>query len=121
VFIGDFHGGSFSGTQQFVQDRWERPGLRATYFISRFPFGTDPFPSFPNAFEPASYLEYNDADLVREAAPQNVKIVTTPLAHESFFFWDSNRIVKAATAASEKVIIAARSPEYTEVIPFVLA
>ncbi len=52
------------GLNKFVQDRVERLGSR-TYFISRFPFGTDPshdfhsapiLPVCPNAFEPASIL-----------------------------------------------------------------
>src|SRR5882672_9350971 len=77
------------GLNKFVQDRVERLGSR-TYFISRFPFGTDPS-RLPERIRTRKYLEYNYAEIVREAAP-DVHIVT-------------------------KVVIRGAEPEYTEAIP----
>src|SRR5467141_3602888 len=83
------------GLNKFVQDRVERLGSR-TYFISRFPFGTDPS-RLPERIRTRKYLEYNYAEFVREAAP-DVRIVS------------GNRSV-------EKVVIRGAEPEYTEAIP----
>src|SRR5260370_21119451 len=88
------------GLNKFVQDRVERLGSR-TYFISRFPFGTDPS-RLPERIRTRKYLEYNYADLIREAAP-DVKIVTT-FETRGFFFVDSNLIV-SRDRSLDKVII----------------
>jgi len=68
----------------------------------------------PERIRTRKYLEYNYADLVREAAP-DVKIVTT-FGTRGFFFGDSNRIVSGDRSV-EKVIIRGAEPEYTEAIP----
>src|SRR5437879_12169335 len=72
------------GLNKFVQDRVERLGSR-TYFISRFPFGTDPS-RLPERIRTRKYLEYNYAEYVREAAP-DLRIVTT-FGTRGFFFGD---------------------------------
>src|SRR6202165_2882723 len=100
------------GLNKFVQDRVERLGSR-TYFISRFPFGTDPS-RLPEPIRTRKYLEYNYADIVREAAP-DVHIVTT-FGTRGFFFGDSNRIISGDRSV-EKVVIRGAEPEYTEAIP----
>src|SRR6266852_2827641 len=100
------------GLNKFVQDRVERLGSR-TYFISRFPFGTDPS-RLPERIRTRKYLEYNYAEFVREAAP-DVKIVTT-FGTRGFFFGDSNRIISGDHSV-EKVVIRGAEPEYTEAIP----
>src|SRR6267378_735483 len=100
------------GLNKFVQDRVERLGSR-TYFISRFPFGTDPS-RLPERIRTRKYLEYNYADIVREAAP-DVHIVTT-FGTRGFFFGDSNRIISGDRSV-EKVVIRGAEPEYTEAIP----
>jgi len=100
------------GLNKFVQDRVERLGSR-TYFISRFPFGTDPS-RLPERIRTRKYLEYNYAEFVREAAP-DVRIVTT-FGTRGFFFGDSNRIVSGGRSV-EKVVIRGTEPEYTEAIP----
>src|SRR5260370_7027381 len=100
------------GLNKFVQDRVERLGSR-TYFISRFPFGTDPS-RLPERIRTRKYLEYNYAEFVREAAP-HVRIVTT-FGTRGFFFGDSNRIISGDRSV-EKVVIRAAEPEYTEAIP----
>src|SRR6195256_617450 len=100
------------GLNKFVQDRVERLGSR-TYFISRFPFGTDPS-RLPERIRTRKYLEYNYAEFVREAAP-DARIVTT-FGTRGFFFGDSNRIVSGDRSV-EKVVIRGAEPEYTEAIP----
>jgi putative ABC transport system permease protein len=100
------------GLNKFVQDRVERLGSR-TYFISRFPFGTDPS-RLPERIRTRKYLEYNYAESVREAAP-DVHIVTT-FGTRGFFFGDSNRIV-GGDRSVEKVVIRGAEPEFTEAIP----
>src|SRR6266851_5057904 len=87
------------GLNKFVQDRVERLGSR-TYFISRFPFGTD-LSRLPERIRARKYLEYNYAQFVREAAP-DVQIVTT-FGTRGFFLGDSNRIISGDRSV-EKVI-----------------
>src|SRR5271169_3449455 len=62
------------GLNKFVQDKVESLGSR-TYFITRFPVGTDPS-RWPERIRTRRYLEYNYAGFIREAAP-DVQIVTT--------------------------------------------
>src|SRR5882762_211917 len=62
------------GLNKFVQDKVESLGSR-TYFLSRFPPGTDPF-HFPERIRIRKYFEYNYAEFIRRAAP-DVQIVTT--------------------------------------------
>src|SRR5260370_6581853 len=100
------------GLNKFVQDRVERLGSR-TYFISRFPFGTD-LSRLPERIRARKYLEYNYAEYVREAAP-DVHIVTT-FGTRGFFLGDSNRIISGDHSV-EKVIVRGAEPEYTEAIP----
>src|SRR5216684_8787274 len=100
------------GLNKFVQDRVERLGSR-TYFISRFPFGTD-LSRLPERIRARKYLEYDYAGFVREAAP-DVHIVTT-FGTRGFFFGDSNRIISGDRSV-EKVVIRGAEPEYTEAIP----
>src|SRR5215467_5663259 len=62
------------GLNKFVQDRVESLGSR-TYFISRFPPGTDPS-RWPQSIRTRRYFEYNYADFIRDAAP-HIQTVTT--------------------------------------------
>src|SRR5215469_8096043 len=55
------------GLNKFVQDKVESLGSR-TYFISRFPPGTDPS-RWPESIRTRRYFDYNYADFIREAAP----------------------------------------------------
>src|SRR6266852_6466065 len=76
------------GLNKFVQDKVESLGSR-TYFLSRFPPGTDPT-RWPERIRTRKYLQYNYADFVRQAAP-DVQIITT-LGTRGFFFGDTNLI-----------------------------
>jgi putative ABC transport system permease protein len=100
------------GLNKFVQDRVESLGSR-TYFISRFPPGTDPT-RWPERIRIRRYFEYNYADYIREAAP-DVKVVTT-VGTRGFFFGDTN-LITSGDRSVEKVIVRGAEPPYTEAIP----
>ena len=100
------------GLNKFVQDKVESLGSR-TYFLSRFPPGTDPT-RWPERIRIRKYFEYNYADFVRETAP-DVQIVTT-VGTRGFFFGDSN-LITSGDRSVEKVIVRGAEPQYTEAIP----
>src|SRR5215472_7730329 len=77
------------GLNKFVQDRVESLGSR-TYFLSRFPPGTDPT-RWPERIRTRRYFEYTYADYIREAAP-DVEIVTT-VGTRGFFLGGTNMLV----------------------------
>jgi putative ABC transport system permease protein len=100
------------GLNKFVQDKVESLGSR-TYFISRFPPGTDPS-RWPERIRTRRYLEYDYADFVRQAAP-DVHIVTT-VGTRGFFFGDTN-LITSGDRSVEKLIVRGAEPQYIEAIP----
>ncbi len=100
------------GLNKFVQDKVESLGSR-TYFISRFPPGTDPS-RWPERIRTRKYFEYNYADYIRQAAP-DVKIVTT-VGTRGFFFGDTN-LITSGDRSVEKVIVRGAEPPYSQAIP----
>src|SRR5215831_7399107 len=100
------------GLNKFVQDKVESLGSR-TYFVSRFPPGTDPS-RWPMRIRTRRYFEYDYADFIRRAAP-DVQVVTT-FGTRGFFFGDSNLITNGNRSV-EKVIVRGAEPQYTEAIP----
>jgi putative ABC transport system permease protein len=100
------------GLNKFVQDKVESLGSR-TYFLSRFPPGTDPF-HFPERIRIRKYFEYNYAEFIREAAP-DVQIVTT-IGTRGFVFGGTNMITSGDRSV-ENVILRGAEPEYTMAIP----
>jgi len=100
------------GLNRFVQQRVESLGSR-TYFLSRFPPGTDPS-RWPQRIRTRKYIEYNYARFIKQAAP-DVQIVTT-VGTRGFFFGDSNTIT-SGNHSVEKVIVRGAEPQYTEAIP----
>src|ERR1700730_2373306 len=100
------------GLNKFVQDRVESLGSR-TYFISRFPPGTDPS-RWPERIRIRKYFEYNYAGAIREAAP-DVQALTT-VGTRGFFFGDSN-LITSGHYSVEKVIVRGAEPQYIEAIP----
>src|SRR5713226_9569630 len=100
------------GLNKFVQDKVESLGSR-TYFLSRFPPGTDPS-RWPERIRTRKYLQYDYADFVRQAAP-DVQIVTT-VGTRGFFFGDTN-LITSGNRSVEKVIVRGAEPQYTEAIP----
>lgn len=100
------------GLNKFVQDKVESLGSR-TYFISRFPPGTDPS-RWPESIRTRKYFEYNYAEFIRNAAP-HVEIITT-VGTRGFFFGDTN-LITYGDRSVEKVIVRGTEPQYTEAIP----
>ena len=100
------------GLNKFVQDKVESLGSR-TYFLSRFPPGTDPS-RWPERIRTRKYFQYDYADFVREAAP-DVQIVTT-VGTRGFFFGDTN-LITSGNRSVEKVIVRGAEPQYIEAIP----
>jgi putative ABC transport system permease protein len=100
------------GLNKFVQDKVESLGSR-TYFVTRFPFGTDPS-RFPQSIRTRRYFEYDYADFIRQAAP-DVQIVTT-FGTRGFIFGDTNLITNGDRSV-EKVIVRGAEPQYTDAIP----
>src|SRR5215469_16468878 len=100
------------GLNRFVQERVESLGSR-TYFISRFPPGSDPS-RWPESIRTRRYFDYNYADFIREAAP-HIQTVTT-FGTRGFFFGDSNRIIYEGRSV-EKVILRGTEPQYADAIP----
>jgi len=100
------------GLNKFVQDKVESLGSR-TYFLSRFPPGTDPS-HWPESIRTRRYLQYDYADFVRQAAP-DVQCVTT-VGTRGFFFGDTN-LITSGNRSVEKVIVRGAEPQYIEAIP----
>jgi putative ABC transport system permease protein len=100
------------GLNQFVQDRVESLGSR-TYFITRFPPGTDPA-HMPDKYRVRRYIGYDDAAFIRSAAPHLETIST--VGTRGFFLGDSNRITSGDRTV-EKLIVRGAEPDYTTALP----
>jgi len=100
------------GLNKFVQDKVESLGSR-TYFVSRFPPGSDPS-RWPENIRTRRYLQYDYADFVRQAAP-DAQIVTT-VGTRGFFFGDTN-LITSGDHSVEKVIVRGAEPQYIQAIP----
>jgi putative ABC transport system permease protein len=100
------------GLNSFIQDRVESLGSR-TYFITRFPAGSDPS-HLPEKIRVRHYLEYDYDQYVRSAAP-NVENVTI-FGTRGFFLGDTNRITSGDHSV-EKVIVRGAEPEYVTALP----
>src|SRR5258707_13439438 len=100
------------GLNKFVQDKVEGLGSR-TYFLSRFPVGTDPF-HWPQRIRIRKYFQYDYAAYIREAAP-DVQVVTT-VGTRGFVFGGSNMITSGDRSV-ESVIVRGAEPQYTDAIP----
>ncbi len=100
------------GLNKFVQDRVESLGSR-TYFITRFPPGTDPS-HMPDKIRIRRYIGYDYAEYIRAASPDLETIST--VGTRGFFFGDSNRITSGDHSV-EKVIVRGAEPDYTTALP----
>ena len=101
-----------SGLNRFVQERVESLGSR-TYFVSRFPPGTDPS-RWPEYIRVRRYFEYGYADFIRERCP-DVDSVTT-IGTRGFFFGDTN-IISYGGQNVEKIIVRGAEPQYIKTLP----
>ena len=100
------------GLNKFVQDKVESLGSR-TYFITRFPPGTDPS-RMPQRYRVRKYLEYDYAAYIRQAAP-DVEDVNT-VGTRGFFLGDSN-LITYEDRSVEKLIVRGAEPSYTSALP----
>jgi len=100
------------GLNQFVADKVVSLGSR-TYFLSRFPPGTDPT-RWPESIRTRKYFQYDYADYIRAASP-HVQSVTT-VGTRGFFFGDSN-LITSGNRSVEQVIVRGAEPQYIEAIP----
>ncbi len=100
------------GLNLYIQNQVAALGSR-TYFITRFPAGTDPN-RMPEKIRMRKYLQYSDADYLRTAAPL-VSSVTT-FGTRAFFFGDSNEI-RYGNRLVERVIIRGVEPRYADAFP----
>jgi putative ABC transport system permease protein len=100
------------GLNKFVQDKVESLGSR-TYFLSRFPPGTDPT-RWPEKIRIRKYFEYTYAAYIREAAP-DVEIVTT-VGTRGVFFGGSNLLIYGGHSV-DNAIVRGAEPEYIDAIP----
>src|SRR3954463_8407558 len=101
-----------SGLNRFVQERVESLGSR-TYFISRFPPGSDPA-RWPEYIRVRKFFDYDYADFIRERCP-DVDSVTT-IGTRGFFFGDTNNISYGAQNV-EKIIVRGAEPQYIKTLP----
>ena len=76
------------GLNRFISNKVERMGSR-TYFMARFPFGTDP-KRVPEKIRVRRKLEFEDADKVRELVRSVDKI--RALGTRASFFGETNEI-----------------------------
>jgi putative ABC transport system permease protein len=100
------------GLNKFVQDRVESLGSR-TYFITRFPPGTDPS-HMPDRYRVRRYIGYDYAEFIRAASPHLETIST--VGTRGFFLGDSNRITSGDHTV-EKLIVRGAEPDYTTALP----
>ena len=100
------------GLNRFIANKVERMGSR-TYFIARFPFGTDPN-RVPEKIRVRRKLEFEDADKIRGFVRSVDKI--SALGTRASFFGETNE-VRFAGERVERVIVRGTSADYCEVIP----
>jgi putative ABC transport system permease protein len=100
------------GLNKFVQDRVESLGSR-TYFITRFPPGTDPS-HMPDKYRVRRYIGYDYAEFIRSAAPHLETIST--VGTRGFFLGDTNRVTSGDRSV-EKLIVRGAEPDYTTALP----
>ena len=100
------------GLNRFVSDKVEKMGSR-TYFVLRFPFGTDPN-RMPERIRLRKYIQYSDADRIRESVRTIDKV--TAIGTRAFMLGDSNEI-RYGGQRVERIFVRGASPDYCEVIP----
>lgn len=100
------------GLNRFISNKVERMGSR-TYFIARFPFGTDPN-RVPEKIRVRRKLEFEDADKIRAVVRSVDKI--SALGTRASFFGETNEI-RFGGERVERVIVRGASADYCEVIP----
>jgi putative ABC transport system permease protein len=100
------------GLNKFISDKVEKLGSRS-YFVSRFPFGTDPT-RVPERLRLRRYLQYSDAERIREKAPAVEKI--SAIGTRAAFFGQQNEI-RYGGERVQRLIVRGANSDYCDVIP----
>jgi putative ABC transport system permease protein len=100
------------GLNLYIQRQVQSLGSR-TYFITRFPAGTNP-QFMPEKIRLRKYIRYSDADYLREHC-RSLRTVTA-FGTRAAFFGDLNEI-RYASAHVERVFVRGVEPEYADAIP----
>jgi putative ABC transport system permease protein len=101
------------GLNRFIQMKVEGLGSR-TYFITRFPVGTDPS-RMPEKYRLRRYFNYEDAPKLREQTRHSVEAITI-FGTRAAFFGDTNDI-RAGSERVDKIILRGAEPIYLDAIP----
>ena len=100
------------GLNRFIQKKVEDLGSR-TYFISRFPVGTDPT-RMPEKIRLRKYIEYDTATKLKQICPAVES--ATSLTTRASFFGQSNEI-RYGSERVQKLIVRGAEPAYIDVLP----
>lgn len=100
------------GLNRFVQQKVEELGSR-TFFISRFPVGTDPN-RMPERIRLRRYIEYDTASRLKQLC-RAVESATTITTRASFF-GQSNEI-RYGGERIQKLLVRGAEPAYVDVLP----
>jgi putative ABC transport system permease protein len=100
------------GLNGFVANRVEKLGTR-TWFVSRFPFGTDPN-RLPERLRLRKRIEFDDADKIRALVPSVDKI--SALGTRASFFGQPNEI-RYGGERVERLIVRGANADYCDLIP----
>lgn len=100
------------GLNKFISDKVEKLGSR-TYFVTRFPFGTDPT-RMPERYRTRRYFQYEDADKLREMS-RTIESVTAMGTRASFLGQDNE--IRYGGERVERLIVRGASADYVDVIP----
>jgi|ERR1039458_3343251 putative ABC transport system permease protein len=100
------------GLNRYIQEKVEQLGSR-TYFITRFPFGTDPM-RMPEKIRLRRFIEYTDAAKLKQQC-RAVEAATT-FATRAGFFGQSNE-VRYGSERVQNVFVRGAEPPYIDVLP----
>jgi putative ABC transport system permease protein len=100
------------GLNNMVKGRFESMGSR-TFFISRIPFAFR-LGRMPEKIRTRKYLQYTDAERLREACP-SLALATT-FVSRAFFTGDTNDI-RYGNERVERIFLRGAEPEYASAIP----
>jgi putative ABC transport system permease protein len=100
------------GLNRFVQNKVDSLGSR-TYFITRFPGGTDPN-RLPLKIRIRKYIEYSDAAYLRETCPD---IDTATAFGTRAFFTGQTNVVSYEGQRVERIFLRGAEPELAQAIP----
>jgi putative ABC transport system permease protein len=101
------------GLNRYIQTIVEGLGSR-TFFVARVQMGPQNFGRLPEKLRMRKYLNYSDADRIRDACPVLDSITT--LATRASFFGETNDIRYGAERV-ERIYLRGAPPSYIDVLP----